>query len=83
MTKLTQWEWERAVAKEATEKQLPQAAQWKRHQHHPAISPQSVSTLVPSSGVQATPAPARCSAVERRGGCTVFWLPARKHVPAS
>ena len=58
MTKLTQWEWEQAVAREATEKQLPQAAQWKRHQHHPAvtISPRSVPALVPSS-IPVTPAP--------------------------
>jgi hypothetical protein len=83
MTKLTQWEWEQAVAKEAIQKRLPQAAQWKRHQHHPTVSPRSsVLTLVPSSGVQATPAPARYS-IEHLGRCTVFWLPARKHPPAT
>ena len=76
MTKLTQWEWEQAVAKEAIQKQLPQAAQWKRHQHHPAaISPRSVAVLVPSS-IHVTPARARCS-IEHIGGCTVFWLAGR------
>ena len=77
MTKLTQWEWEQAIAKEAIQKQLPQAAQWKRHQHHPAVTicPRSVPALV-SSSIPVRPAPARCS-IEHMGGCTVFWLARR------
>jgi hypothetical protein len=70
MTKLTQWEWEQAIAKEAIRnpKSLPPAAQWKRNQH---VTPRSVSTLVSAKSAPATPA--RCS-VERRGGCAIFWL---------
>jgi hypothetical protein len=77
MTKLTQWEWEQAIAKEAIRnpKPLQPAAQWKRNQYHaPAIAARSVSTLVFVKSAPATSA--RCS-IERRSGCTVFWLAGR------
>jgi len=73
MAKLTQWEWEQAIAKEAIRnlKPLPSAAQWKRNQH---AAPRSVSILVSAKSAPAAPAP--CS-VERRGGCTIFWFAGR------